>query len=104
MIMAPPIVSAACATVPSGPGRRTNSTASNVVLQKSIAAAGSRHTNIGIITGMPSGIGFTLLIVHLLDGFGGCPSAILERVAPAFREKPGKDSCDTLQNLRICNR
>ncbi len=39
MIIPPPIVSAACATVPSGPGRRTSSTALN-----------PRHTNIGITT------------------------------------------------------
>src|SRR5258708_18754092 len=67
MTIAGPIVTNACATVPSGPGRRTNSTAPNVVLQKSIAAEASRHTNIGITTGTPSGIGFTLFIIACLD-------------------------------------
>jgi hypothetical protein len=42
---------------------RPSSTAPNAVLQKSIAAATSRHTNIGITTEELSGIGFTMLII-----------------------------------------
>src|SRR5690348_11564343 len=63
MTIAGPIVTNACATVPSGPCRRTTSTAPNVVLQKSISAEASRQTNIGITTGTPAGIGSTLLII-----------------------------------------
>jgi hypothetical protein len=63
MTIAPLIVSSAWATVPSAPGRRPSSTAPNAVLQKSIAAATSRHTNIGITGEELSGIGFTVLII-----------------------------------------
>jgi hypothetical protein len=57
------LISSAWAAVPSGPGRRPSSTAPNAVLQKSIAAATSRHTNIGITTEELSGTGFTMLII-----------------------------------------
>jgi hypothetical protein len=58
------------------PGRRPSSTAPNVVLQKSIAAATLRHTNIGITTEELSGIGFTVLILSVFfiekcNGWGG---------------------------------
>src|SRR5947209_15847705 len=59
MIIAGPIVIKACATFPSGPGRRLSSTASNVLAQKSIAAVGSRHTNLGMTTDELSGTPFT---------------------------------------------
>jgi hypothetical protein len=37
-----------------------------VALQKSMAAETSRHTNIGITTGTPSGIGFTFFVMVCL--------------------------------------
>src|ERR1700704_3875162 len=90
MIIIPRMVRAAWATAPSGPGRRTSSTAPNAALQKSMAAAGSRHTSIGITTGTPSGTGFTPLIVGILpnrpvgrDGLG-----IGELALPRVKEQP----------------
>src|SRR6266850_177252 len=62
MTIAGPIVSNTWTTVPSGPVRRPNSTALNVVWQKPTAAATSRQTNIGIIAEELSGMGLTSLI------------------------------------------
>ena len=53
----------ACAIFPSGPGRRTRSSAANVCLMKSISAAGSRQTSRGMTTDAPSGIGLTLVAI-----------------------------------------
>jgi hypothetical protein len=61
MTIAGPIVINVCATDPSGPGRRTRSTAPNVLAQNSIMAAGSRHTDLGMTTDAPSGMPLTLL-------------------------------------------
>ncbi|HEU0005417.1 MAG TPA: hypothetical protein VFS12_05440, partial [Terriglobia bacterium] len=60
MIIAGPIISNACATVPSDPSWRTHSSSPNVCVMKSTAAPGSRHTNLGVTTDAPSGIGLTL--------------------------------------------
>jgi len=62
MTIAGQIFSNACATVPSGPGRRPNSAAPNVVLQKSISAATSRHTNIGVNNG--DAVGYRFHVAH----------------------------------------
>src|SRR5258705_13153639 len=69
--IAPLIVIKACATAPSGPGRRPSSTAPNVALQKSISAETSRQTSIGMTTGTPTGIGWTLVFIEILpDAMG----------------------------------
>src|SRR5688572_7907828 len=58
MSMAGPMVSSAWATLPSGPGLRPSSTASNTSTQKSMARAASRHTSLGITTDELSGTPF----------------------------------------------
>src|ERR1700730_9095578 len=55
MIIAGPIVINPCATLPSGPGLRLSSTASNVLAQKAISPAGSLHTSLGMTTDELSG-------------------------------------------------
>ena len=57
--IAGPIVTSACARLPSAPFLRTSSSAPNVALQNSICAAGSRQNILGITTEAPSGIPFT---------------------------------------------
>src|SRR5262245_32007778 len=64
MIMAGPIVIKACANLPSGPGLRLSSTASNVLAQKSIALAGSRHTSLGMTTDEFSGMPLALAAIR----------------------------------------
>ena len=59
MIIAGPMVINACATVPSGPGLRFSSTAPRTRVQKATAAAGSRHTNLGMTTDESSGTPWT---------------------------------------------
>src|SRR4051794_32616351 len=60
MMLASPSVRAAWIVLPSGPGRRTRTSASSTFSQNSIAASGSRHTSVGITLGDVSGIGFTM--------------------------------------------
>src|SRR5438067_13147024 len=83
MIIAPPIISNAWTTAPSGPGRHPSSTAQNVVLQKSISAGTSRHTNIGIMTKEASGIGFTLSISVCPRKYHNTPASAAERTSSA---------------------
>src|SRR5687767_507590 len=89
-IIAPPMVSAEWATVPSDPGRRFTSTAPNTALQKSISAAASRHTSIGITTDTPSGTGFTLDMMVCLTGRMGASLVhpVTGRTAPTCGAPP----------------
>src|SRR3989442_223628 len=68
MIIAGPIVIMACATFPSGPSRRRRSIAPNVLTQKSMAAAGSRHTSLGMTAEAPLGMGLTLASMGCSEG------------------------------------
>jgi len=58
MSIAGPMVINACATVPSGPGRRTRSTASNVFLQEINRRRNVAAKSLGMTTDAPSGIPF----------------------------------------------
>src|SRR4029079_12989089 len=63
MIISPEIVISAWAMLPSDPGRRPSSTASNAVLQNSISATTSRQNSRGITFEELSGTGLTLLVM-----------------------------------------
>src|SRR5260370_40265398 len=72
--MEPPTGSNVCLETPPVTARRVSSSAENVLLQESISAAASRHTNIGITRGRPSGIGLDLLMLAPNDDDDGyCP-------------------------------
>src|SRR5947207_1033945 len=63
MIIASPIFSVACMTAPSEADRRDSCTAPKAAAQKSISAAASRQTSIGIAACAASGAGF-IAVIH----------------------------------------
>src|SRR5437660_12932296 len=60
MMWASPTTRAAWIVLPSGPGRRTRTSALSTFSQNSISASGFRHTSVGITLGDVSGMGFTM--------------------------------------------
>src|SRR2546423_6169250 len=67
MTCAPLIESRACASRPSGPGRRFNSEARNVALQNSTSESASRQTSIAITEEIPAGRDLSLVIYALIS-------------------------------------
>src|SRR6267154_5696581 len=60
MMRASPTARAAWIVLPSGPGRRTRTSALSTFSQNSISSSGFRHTSVGITLGDVSGMGFTM--------------------------------------------
>src|SRR2546423_876335 len=67
MTCAPLIESRACASRPSGPGRRFNSEARNVALQNSTSESASRQTSMAITEEIPDGRDLFLVIFALIS-------------------------------------
>src|SRR5258706_11819289 len=87
MMRASPTARAAWIVLPSGPGRRTRTSASSTFSQNSISSSGFRHTSLGITLGDVSGMGFTMTSSSHEEHWAFCDFSYYQGVGHSIPER-----------------